>query len=100
MPVETPDRDPFESWCLDHDIAEAAQASAFGLYVEETTGWTGQTFSLSEDERRWIFCANEIVEWLRVAAGTIEPSAQREAIDAAFRCLIGLKPIPNSLTIE
>lgn len=100
MPVATPDRDPFELWCLDNDIDENDRATAFGRYVEETTGWTGQTFSLSEEERHWITRANEIVEWLRVAAATLEPGAHHEAIDAAFRCLTGLKPMPGSLTIE
>lgn len=99
MPVITPDPDPFESWCLDNDI-DPDDPEAFGAYIEETTGWTGQTFSLSEEERHWVIRANEIIEWLRIAAATLEPGAHHEALDAAFRCLTSLRQIPGSLMIE
>lgn len=97
MLVATPDPDPFELWCRDKGIDEADQNEAFVQYLETTTGWNGQTFSLSEDERHWITRANEIVEWLRLV-DLREPDGP--ALRAALRCLASLKPIPGSLQIE
>lgn len=71
-----------------------AQQAAFGQYILETTGFDGQQFSLTEDERAWITRANEIIEWLRLSA--LDP----RALDAAMRCLASLKPMPSSLSID
>lgn len=94
----TPDADdPFLAWCWGRGIVlPDAQRAAFPDYVAETTGFNGQQFSLTEDERWWIFRANEVIEWLRQFATSEAP----EPLDAALKCLDGLKPIPPSLTIS
>ena len=70
----------------------------FQNWIEDTTGWDGKTFSLSEDERFWIAGANELIEWLRLSAA--EPATSQEALQAAFRCLMNLPPMPGSLTVS
>ena len=91
------DKDPFITWCEDRNIVlPEAQQLAFGEYMIETTGFDGQQFSLTEDERWWIFRASEVVEWLRIYAMSMTP----EPLDAALKCLASLKPMPSSLTIE
>lgn len=89
--------DPFIEWCWERGIVlPEAQQVAFAEYMMETTGFDGQQFSLSEDERWWIFRANEVIEWLRIFAASEAP----EPLDAALKCLESLKPIPSSLSIE
>ena len=94
----TAPEDPFIEWCHDKDIYDPdEQQAAFGQYILETTGFDGQQFSLTEDERAWITRANEVIEWLRLVGPRAENTA---ALDAALRCLASLKPMPSSLSID
>lgn len=87
--------DKFVTWCHFHDRHPDEPAS-FARYIEETTGWDGQQFSLTEAERHWIKRANEVVEWLRLYAHVGDTTF----LDSALRTINGLGPMPNSLTIE
>lgn len=87
--------DDFIAWCHFHDQHPDNPAS-FEKYVSETTGWDGKQFSLTEDERHWIKRANETIEWLRL----YQNAGQQEFLDSALRSLVGLRPLPGSLTIE
>lgn len=71
-------------------------ADDFAAWVQETTGWDGQQFSLTEDERHWIRRANEVIEWLRLYAHT----GDQKFLDSALRTLNGIRPLPGSLSIE
>lgn len=89
--------DEFTKWCQDNGIFdEEGRAAAFPLWVQDSTGWDGTTFSLTETERWWIKEANEVLEWLRLFA----MSGTQEALTAAIRCLAQMKPTPNSLLAE
>lgn len=84
------DPDPFSRWCQEHD-RNVEDPAAFAEWVQESTGWDGQQFSLSEDERHWIKRADEIIGWLRQFAIT----QREEPLLAALRCLNGLKDCPS-----
>lgn len=91
--------DEFTKWCADNGIFdEEGRAAAFPLWVQDSMGWDGTTFSLTEAERWWIQQAHETLEWLRLYA--IGGAANRPALDAAIRCLANMRPIPNSLLAE
>jgi hypothetical protein len=93
------ERDPYEAWCVEHDM-DPEIPEVFAQYMFETTGFDGQQFSLTEDERDWIFHANEIIEWLRMAVMNNTESGHQEALGAAFRLVRQLRPIPPSLTVD
>lgn len=87
--------DAFATWCHYHG-RDTNDPEAFEGYMQETTGWNGQQFSLTETERFWIMRANEVVEWLRLYS----PSGEQTFLDSALRTLAGMGPIPGSLRIE
>lgn len=87
--------DAFVTWCHFHE-QHPDNPESFKKYIEETTGWNGQQFSLTEAELHWIKRANEVVEWLRLYAHV----GQQEFLDSALRSLNGLRPMPSSLTVE
>lgn len=93
--MEDEPSDSFIAWCNERGYWPSERELHFAEYMEETTGWDGQQFSLSEAERHWIGKADEVLDWLRVAAAGSKP-----ALEAAFRCLAELQPIPSSLKIE
>lgn len=96
MPVLEEPEDPFLKWCHERNYYdEEAQRAHFGEWVEETTGYDGKAFSLTEEERHWVFRAKEILDWLRIYALANQP----EALEAALRCLPGLAD-PKSLFVE
>jgi aminoglycoside phosphotransferase (APT) family kinase protein len=91
--------DPFEDWLEAHGHitpAEDERARLFGQFVADTTGWDGQQFSLSEDERAWIFRANELIEWVKLYIMAPE-DAYMESIK---RLAAQLRPMPKSLEID
>lgn len=89
--------DPFEDYCQSLGVhSEEDKARAFELYVYDSTGWDGQQFSLTEDERHWIIRANECLEWLRLAFAMDSP----EAWSAVKTTLAQLRPIPKSLELD
>lgn len=92
------DEDPFTRWCREHDM-DPEVPEVFAQYMFETTGFDGQQFSLSEDERNWIDHANEVIEWLRLAVAAQSQQTHDEALGAAFRLVRQLRPIPSSLTV-
>jgi hypothetical protein len=91
--------DPFEDWLRSHavtPISEEERAKLFNQYVEDTTGWDGQQFSLSEDERAWIIRANELIEWVRLYLMTEE----EPYLETVKRLTAQLRPMPSSLNID
>ena len=99
MGVAAPAPDPYEDWLQGQGInpgSEEERARFFELYVQDTTGWCGQQFSLSEDERHWITRANEIVEWASMYAA----SEQAEFLEPIVRLAREIRPMPKSLEIS
>lgn len=91
--------DPFEDWLTAHSattINEEERGRLFAQFVADTTGWDGQQFSLSEDERAWIFRANELIEWVKLYIMAPE-DAYMESIK---RLAAQLRPMPKSLEID
>lgn len=91
--------DPFADWLREHEVApinEDERARLFAQYVQDTSGWDGQQFSLSEDERAWIIRANELIEWVRLYAMTEE----EPYLDTVKRLVAQLRPMPSSLNID
>ena len=91
--------DPFEDWLREHAVTpinEEERGKLFNQYVEATTGWDGQQFSLSEDERAWIIRANELIEWVRLFVMTEE----EPYLDTVKRLTAQLRPMPKSLEID
>lgn len=91
--------DPFEDWLEANGCfqpPEEERARLFGQFVADTTGWDGQQFSLSEDERAWIFRANELIEWVKLYL-----MAPEDAYMETIKRLAGqLRPMPKSLEID
>lgn len=89
--------DEFEEWCAHNGhMTEAEKAEAFALWIEDTTGWDGTQFSLSEAERHWVRAAKDVLDWL----ATYGVTGSQEMLDAAMRSLGSVPPFPGSLTIE
>ncbi len=97
MPTTIEYGDDFERWCADAGIfSEEEKAAAFGTWIEDTTGWDGTQFSLSESERHWIARAKEVLDWLAI----YKVAYQDEMLSAALRALGTVPPFPGSFTIE
>lgn len=91
--------DPFADWLREHEVEpinEDERARLFAQYVQDTSGWDGQQFSLSEDERAWIIRANELIEWVRLYVMTEE----EPYLDTVKRLVAQLRPMPSSLNID
>lgn len=89
--------DPFEEYCRDNNFTSEEEISeAFATWILDTTGFDGQQFSLTEDERHWIIRANEVIEWMRTWIMT----EHTDALEAAKRCVLNLKPMPGSLSVD
>lgn len=94
MSVAAEEPDPFEVYCRDNNFTtETERAEAFATYMADTTGWDGNTFSLTEDELFWIARAYEITEWIKL----YQTTGLGESLGAALRCVNSLRPIPESL---
>lgn len=91
--------DPFEDWLRSHSVTpinDEERSKLFGQYVADTTGWDGQQFSLSEDERAWITRANELIEWVKLFVMTGEDPY----LETIKRLAAQLRPMPTSLEID
>jgi hypothetical protein len=89
--------DDFDRYCADNGFtSEDERQRAFPVWIEDTTGWDGTQFSLSESERHWIKNAKEVLDWL----GTYGVTGQDEMLHAALRALGSVPPFPGSFTIE
>lgn len=89
--------DDFERWCAANGhMTEAEKAEAFAIWIEDTTGWDGTQFSLSEAERHWVLRAKDVLDWL----ATYQETGDDTMLKAALRAMGSVPPVPRSLTIE
>lgn len=96
MSVEMEEPDDFERYCADSNFTSVEEiAQAFATYMQDTAGWDGNTFSLTEDELTWIRRANDVMTWLQ----TYQLTGNQKFLDAALRSLEGTR-IPGSLNAQ
>lgn len=92
--------DPFADWLVGQGVnpqSEEERSRFFELFVADTTGWDGQQFSLSEDERHWILKCAEILAWLEVY---IMSDAEPVYLETLKRLVAEMRPMPSSLNID
>lgn len=97
MTTAVDEPDDFERYCADNNFtSEEERANAFAVWIEDTTGWDGTQFSISESERHWIIRAKDVLDWL----ATFQATGDETMLKAALRAMGSVPPFPGSLTIE